>query len=120
MSCSDTETEGGSDWLRQGLSGAAAESTMPASALTSCVAYGAEAGTQHVSETVLSHNHSVPTKPLLDPSATPAHFYMSYRTRDVDLTHKNTLIELKSLIFSPSLSFSPVFKAVTFTACMYV
>lgn len=95
MSCSDTETEEGSDWLRQGLSGAAAESTMPASALTSCVAYGTEAGTQHVSETVLSHSHSVPTKPLLDPFATPTYFYFSCRTRDVDLTHKNTIIELE-------------------------
>lgn len=57
---------------RQGLSGAAAESTVTALALTSCVAYGAEAGTQHVRGTVLSHDHSVPTKPLLD--ATPAHF----------------------------------------------
>lgn len=85
MSCSDTETEEGSDWLRQGLSRAAAESTMTASALTSCVAYGAEAGTQHVSETVLSYNHSVPTKPLLDPVATPAYFYIRHRTRDVDL-----------------------------------
>lgn len=78
MSCSDTEREEGSDWLRQGLSGAAAESAMPASALTSCVASGAEAGTQHGSETVLSHSHSVPTKPLLDPFTT--HFYISYRT----------------------------------------
>lgn len=92
MSCSDTETEEGSDWLRQGLS---AESTMTAPALTSCVAYGAEAGTQHVSKTVLSHNHSVPTKPLLDPFAAPTYFYFSYRTRDVDLTHKNTIIELE-------------------------
>lgn len=95
MSCSDTETEEGSDWLRQGLSRAAAESTMTASALTSCVASGAEAGTQHVSQTLLSHNRSVPTKPPLDPFATPALFYISYRTRDADLTHKNTLIELE-------------------------